>query len=383
MRVVIIGAGIAGLTTALALKHQGINATVYEQSPRLGDVGAGIQLGPNAVRVLKALGLLEALLNKASQPDKLTFRSGYSGQKVFHIETASNDKPRWQAPYLHIHRADLIAVLAAEAAAADIDVQLNAPAECHGDQLHVNGTHVPADIVLACDGVNARLSGAEPAFSGHMAWRAVVPTEALSRPSSDTGATIWSGRACHAVTYTLRGGADTNFVGVVETSAEMASDWYHEQPSEAALKSFRGFHPSVLDIIRSAKTLRPWGLYTQDIQAPFHTGAMLRLGDAAHAMVPYLAQGAAMAIEDAWAIAAILRKEPDRDRAFGAFAALRRPRLQRVADASRQVRQLYHLKPLAGRLGVFSALRGSQNLGPAGLSRVLDWLYGYDVVKAV
>ncbi|MEM7570748.1 MAG: FAD-dependent monooxygenase [Pseudomonadota bacterium] len=374
----IIGGGIGGLTAALCLRRQGFAVDVFEQAPALTEVGAGIQLGPNAMRVLAALSLQEALSRVASQPEQLALRSAYSGQLISSTALLRDGKPRWGAPYIHVHRADLIACLAEAAQQRGVTVHL-------GEAMQPSAADRDADALIFADGMTSgfaqRVFGRDPArYSGLVAWRALVPAERLRRPAAHAGAaTIWSGRGCHAVTYTLRGGALMNFIGVVESEQPRAGSWDQSARPEEVLPLFRRFQPEVLEIIRQADQLRPWGLYVQSADAPWVDGRMALLGDACHAMAPFLAQGAAMAIEDAWALSVCLGQGDDVPAALKAYEHARKARVNRVATTSLQMRRLYHLKGLGERLGVFSALKSAQTAGASELLPVLDWLYGYDV----
>lgn len=377
MDAAIVGGGIGGLTASLCLHHHGIGAHVFERAPAFEEIGAGIQLGPNAMRVLAALGLQEAVLDVASQPDALLLRSAYSGQTITQIDLFKDGQPKWGAPYVHVHRADLVAVLESAARGRGIGLHL-------GEDIHAGQASYGADVLVFADGMNSAFAqtafaAKAPTYSGYAAWRALVPADAFRHDIPLDKACVWSGRNSHGVTYALRGRSLINFIGIAPVKTPPKPGWKATTKAESVLRYFRGYPPSILKLIRAASALGTWGLFTQRMQEPWVNESQALLGDACHAMVPFLAQGAAMAIEDAWALAASLAASEDRSAGLMAYERVRRPRTERVAKASERVGQLYHLKGLGPRLGAFSTLRSAQRTGLADLLGVMDWLYGYDI----
>lgn len=380
MDAAIVGGGIGGLTTALCLRHHGLGASVYEQAPTFSDIGAGIQLGPNAMRVFKALGLDDVILAYASQPKHLLLHSAYSGQEIMRLSLFRGGSARWGAPYVHIHRADLIEVLVSQAQERGIALHL-------GQAIGPGAAHHEADVLVAADGMNSHFAGPlfgrpEPDYSGYVAYRALIPQEALAKSIPLDAASIWSGRGSHVVTYPLRGGSLINFIAVAEVSTPQPAGWAQSVSAGEVLRHFRRYPPQVLSLIRAARTLQPWGLYVQSkagLDGCWAKGKAALLGDASHAMVPFLAQGAAMAIEDSWVLAASLANAETQAHGLKAYEAKRKKRVQRVAEASQRAGALYHLRGLGQRLGAFSALRNAQRVGAADLVPIMDWLYGFDV----
>ncbi|MEO0411848.1 MAG: FAD-dependent monooxygenase [Pseudomonadota bacterium] len=379
MDAAIVGGGIGGLTAALCLHHHGFRASVYEQAPAFSDVGAGIQLGPNAMRVLHALGLKEAVLAHASQPKYLVLQSAYSGQQITRLSLFRGESPRWGEPYAHIHRADLVDVLASAACERGIALHL-------GQAIEPVAADDEADILVIADGMNSQFAGPlfgrpQPEYSGYVAYRALVPPKALASSIPPDVASVWSGRGSHVVTYPLRGGSLINFIGVAEVARPQPAGWSQTVGAGDVLPQFRRYPPQVLSLIRAAQILQPWGLYIQSktgLDGCWTKGNAALLGDASHAMVPFLAQGAAMAIEDSWVLAASLAVAHTPAEGLKAYEAMRKKRVKRVAEASQRAGELYHLRGLGQRLGAFSALRNAQRMGAADLAPIMDWLYGFD-----
>lgn len=393
MKVAIVGGGIAGLTTALSLHQQGLTPVILERAEAFGEVGAGLQLGPNAVRVLDALGLGQALRACADAPEALAIRSGYSSQAGLNIALGETAQARWNAPYLHIHRVDLIGLLAKAARERAIEVRFNALVtgvqETPGgaEVMLEGGSHVGADIVVAADGVRSNLRKSlwgdhEPVFAGSVAWRTTVGTSALGRHQPPSAATVWTGRGCHAVTYKVRGGSLTNLVAVVDTPTQAPQSWHEQGSSADVLAPFRGFNPSILKIIRKAEGLHKWGIYKQPLPPQWMQGRVCLIGDACHAMPPFLAQGAAMAIEDACILARALANAFTYQDGFKAYQSAREARVARVQEASLANGKRFHMTSTAQRMAAIGALGAADALAPGPLLKQFDWLYGYDAVSA-
>ena len=417
MHVLVIGAGIGGLSVALCLRHQGLRVTVVERSHTLGEVGAGIQVPPNASRVLRALGLLDAVRARAVIPERVRARLGQgplAGRTVFTLPLGEAAERRWGAPYLHVHRADLVAVLAQALRARGGELRLGADVEevepgggegggKDGDgparvRLQDGGEVLEADAVVAADGLRsptreALFSPEPPRFAGHFAWRATVPLEGLETPPARE-ATLWMGRGAHAVTYLLRpdrSGEPTlaNFVGVVEASGgagdPAAESWRRRGARADALADFAGWHPEVRALVRAAPQLHQWALFDRAPLGRWVRGRVALLGDAAHPMLPFQAQGAAMAVEDAWVVARELAGAEGAqgvNAALRAYAQKRQARTARAQGVSRGNARTFHQGGLAA-LGVYGAMAVGARLVPGLLPRRFDWLYGEDVTEDV
>ena len=385
--VAIVGGGIGGLTLALCLRATGQRPRVFERAPALMEAGAGIQLSPNACRVMQALGLEPALRRLAFAPEALELRDGVSGRRVFSIPTR---QPAWGAPYLHLHRADLVRVL--ERALTDgtpsvlrTGADVTSLRETDGGvALDVGGEAIEADVVIGADGIHstvrhALFGDAHAQFTGQLAWRATVPVERLGRHAPPPTACVWAGGGRHAVTYRVRSGREANFVGVVERNDWQGESWTEPGTREQALADFKGWRPEITTLIDAADRHDRWALHDRPPLPQWHRGPIGLLGDACHPVLPFLAQGAAMAIEDAWVLAALLSQDLPTDVALAAYASARRERVRRVYEGARSNATLFHLGRSPRRAGTRLALRIGNGLLPGVARGRLDWLYGEDV----
>ncbi|MFK8052546.1 MAG: FAD-dependent monooxygenase [Woeseiaceae bacterium] len=393
MRVLVVGAGIGGMVSALCLHRAGHHVTVIERAAKLEDVGAGIQISPNALAVLSAIGLQSRLLEFATQPDKLVMCDGITGDDIFSI-TANTNRSRWPAPYLNIHRADLISALSDDLHdqmpdALRLNTALVNVHETH-DQIiaeTANGESISADLLIGADGVHSNVRkqifpNAEATFTGNVAWRATVPMHALGAAAPKRNATVWAGAGKHAVTYQLRSGTFANLVAVVEQP-----DWQEESwtvPGDKALiqAHFKDWHPTVTTLIDCADTHFQWALLDRPPLSQWHRGSVGLLGDACHPLLPFLAQGAAMAIEDAWVLAACLDDKQTLSASLARYEQARIPRVTRVYRGARRNEKIFHRqRGLLRRIGRFG-LNTVSRQAPAVLASGLDWLYGYDATQA-
>ena len=387
MRVIIAGAGIGGLTAALACRHFGLDPVVIETAPALEEVGAGIQIPPNASKVLRALGVLDRVARDAFRPEALEARMGRSGHRLFRIALPHGDA-RWGAPYLHIHRADYVAALA-ESVPGDV-LRLGAGVvgfEQDADGVRVrldDGTALHGDVLVGADGIHsvvrAALHGDTPArFTGNVAWRAVVPMEVLDTPPPPT-ACVWMGEGRHAVTYRLRRGELANVVGVVERDDWREEGWRVRGSREAALADFAGFDPVVRGLLERAETLHRWALFDRPPLPFWSEGRVSLLGDAAHPMLPFMAAGAAMAVEDAWVMARCLGEgQGDPGAALQRYQGERLARASRVQAASRANAATFHKRGRPAQLATYGPMWLAGRLLPGAVRARQDWLYGEDV----
>ena len=389
MRVLIAGAGIGGLTAAHALRAKGHDVVVLERAPAIREVGAGIQLPPNAVKVFDALGLTDRVTRRAVRPDALEARMGESGRRLFRVPLGEPSEARWGAPYFHIHRADYVAALA-----EGLDIQTGAdvvryetPVGAVGVRL-ATGETLSADLLIGADGLHSavrrQMLGAEsPRFTGNRAWRVTVPVERLGDDAPDRTACVWMGRGRHAVTYLLRGGELANFVGVVEADAPGDEGWEATGRRDDALADFAGWHPVITKLLEraDASAFRRWALYDRDPLPRWTDGTVALLGDAAHPMLPFMAQGAAMAVEDAWVLAETLGD--DIIGSLTRYEAVRKPRATKAQAASRANMKTFHQRTLPGRIATYGPMWLGGRLAPDAVRGRLDWLYGYDVTQDV
>ncbi len=385
MHVVLAGAGIGGLTAALALPKTS-RVTLLEQAPALQEAGAGIQLSPNATRVLEGLGLGARLASVAFEPEATEVRDAATGRLLLRQPLGETARERWGAPYLHIHRADLQGLLL-EAALGMKQRELRLGARATlvhnlADAAVVemaDGGSVEADVVVGCDGlrsaVRASLWGeGRPRFTGQIAWRGVVEARRLPPGLIAPIAGVWTGPGRHFVHYYVRGGELVNFVGVVERPGRGEESWTATgYPAELAY-DFAGWPDPVQAILAAVDTVWRWPLYDRPALPRWSKGHVSLLGDAAHPMLPFLAQGAAMAIEDAAALGRSFPRSPTTERALRLYESERRSRTARVQAASRRNAFIFHLPAPLGR-AAFGAARIADRFDAAQGAGRFDWLY--------
>ncbi|MEM6374482.1 MAG: FAD-dependent monooxygenase, partial [Pseudomonadota bacterium] len=257
MKALIAGAGIGGLASAIALARRGWEVAVFEQAPELTEIGAGLQISPNGWRVLDALGVAEGLQSTLFEPEAIEMRMGQGGTRVFRLPMRGYARNRWGAPYIHIHRADLVAALETRLLGLQGDAIRTGHAvagyEQTGDAASVlmaDGTKHDGDIVIGADGLHSvirtQMLGADtPRYTGNVAWRAVVPIVALGKAAPPPSACVWVGHKRHAVTTRLRAGTLANFVGMVETDIPTEESWRAQGHRVDAQAAFDGWAPEI------------------------------------------------------------------------------------------------------------------------------------------
>lgn len=393
MKVLIVGGGIGGITAALCCLDAGLDVEVYERTPALTEIGAGLQISPNGAKVLDKLGLTPRLQEIAFRPKALEMRFGVSGRQLFEIPMWEDAMRRYGAAYYHVHRADLMNILkGALTARAPSTVRPNkeiASFVSSDESVTVrfaDGTRTQGDVLIGADGIHSvvrrdLVKTTPPRFTGNVAWRLVVPSARLPKDLVPPTACIWVGPGRHAVTYYVRRGELVNFVGVVERSDWQGESWI-EQGDKAELSAdYAGWAAPIRAIIAEAGECYRWALFDRDPLPVWSKGRVTLLGDACHPMLPFLAQGAVMAMEDAWVLSRALGSSPDVPSALAAYEAERKPRTSRAQRAARRMMKLYHLRSAPMQLAAYGPIWLAARLMPALIRERQDWLYRHDVVR--
>lgn len=386
--ILIAGAGIGGLAAALALARRGQAAHVLERRPAFSEEGAGIQIGPNGTHILRELGVAEALQPAAGTPDNLRIMDGVRGGEIASLPLGEWIASRHGAPYWTLHRADLHAALLQRVRCEPL-VRLTLDAETvgieeHGDGIDVTtqeGTAYEGRALIGADGLWSQtrdyVSGRETAlaFTGTGALRTVVPAAALPSDLAQNATHLWLRPGAHVVHYPVRGGAEIAIVLIVD-DPESLTGWGTDVLSSYVHCRLAGFPRPLLDLLMIPKAWRKWSLHAL-AKAPLRTwvrGRAALLGDAAHPVFPYLAQGGVLALEDAAVLARVLASDAsDVPRALLSYQRLRWARARRVSRASRRNGGIYHMSGMlaAARDGVMRAIPAQRLMGG------FDWLYGW------
>ncbi|MEL0636265.1 FAD-dependent oxidoreductase [Marinomonas sp. TI.3.20] len=391
--IAIVGAGIGGLSAALALATAGFKVTVFEQAKKIGEVGAGLQMSPNAMKVLRQFGLEDKLRPYAFVPQHACMRDFKTGEYYLKSPLGKTSEARYSAPYWHLHRADLHKVLILACEDLGVEVLLDASVERYtenGDQVTLtlaDKSEHSADLLIGADGIRSvireQMLGKEsPTFMKQVAWRGVIPASELNDVHIQPDACVWVGPNRHFVTYYLRGGELVNFVAVEEREDWHQESWREEGDVEELKAAFAGWHPEVSQLLDHAKSTFLWALNGRDELPAWHQGRVVLLGDACHPMLPFMAQGAAMAIEDAYALSQLLVKYSVLD-ALDRYELLRKPRATNIQKMSKDNAALYHMHGgVFGRMKL-NAVKIASRLSPRIIQAKLDPVYGYDITKVL
>ncbi|KQM78732.1 3-hydroxybenzoate 6-monooxygenase [Xylophilus sp. Leaf220] len=382
--VLVAGGGIGGMACALALARAGQPVELLEQSAMLGEIGAGLQLGPNAFAALDALGVGEAVRAGAVVTDRLVMMDAVDAREVASVPVGDAFRRRFGNPYAVSHRADLHGALHSAAVAHPL-VRLHTGARISAVEVGAtqaaattaDGRRFEGRALVGCDGVKsvvrARIVGDPPRVSGHVVYRAVVPAADMPADLRIAAPVVWAGPDCHLVHYPLRGGDQYNLV--VTFHSREPEEWGVTDGSrEEVLSYFQGIHPRPRQLLDRPDSWRRWSTADRDPVAHWSEGCATLLGDAAHPMMQYLAQGACMALEDAVTLAAAaVASGFDYPAAFRRYEQARVARTARVVLSVREMGRIYHAK------GVERLVRNSLWTGhrPERFHDALEWLYGW------
>ena len=389
-RVVIIGGGIGGLAAALALERRGAETIVCEQSAALSEIGAGVHLSPNTIKALRALGVESEVEAIGSESEFLVIRSWKSGRIISRMRRGYF-RQQFGAPSLTVHRADLLDVLRHALKTTDIRLGARCVAVEGRDRTAVarfaDGSEIEADIVVGADGIHSAvrrsLFGADaPRFTGCICWRGMAPVSTVPRDIGTSEGLMWMGPHGHVVHYPVRRGALVNIVAHLDSNAWTEESWTHECDVSEVTAAYVGWNSALTRLFPFSTHWYKWALYDRDPLERWSVGRATLLGDSAHAMLPYLGQGAGMAIEDACVLAAaVARESDDLSAALSAYERLRVPRTRAAVLGSRARARENHLASPWAQLkrDVKFALR--ERFGRDNTVFQTAWLYDYDVAR--
>ena len=389
MKVLIVGAGIGGLTAALAALRRGLDVEVYEQAPELKEVGAGLQLSANGTRVFYELGVGEALKALSCEAAGKEIRLWNTGEtwKLFDLGKVSVE--RYGYPYFTVYRPDLLEVLVAaigrerDPSRREVRGFTQTGEAC--ELQFENHPPVTGDVLIGADGVHSQVRQSlfgedRPQFTGIIVWRGIVPMEKLPKHMARMVGSNWVGPGAHVVHYPLRAGKVMNFVGALERSDWQVESWSARGTTEELAADFAGWHEDVHALIRNIPAPYKWALMTRPPMERWTAGRVTLLGDACHSMVPFLAQGAVMAIEDGFVLGRCLQKYADVPAALARYEEARRE--QNTQSGRRLDSQHRALPPSrARRSGEGAGVRRAR-VGGANVAERYEWLFRYDAATA-
>jgi salicylate hydroxylase len=381
VEVSIVGAGIAGLTLAGMLARDGIGCTVYEQAPWLGAVGAGIQVAPNASRILHRLGLAERLSRVAVRPMAIEMRRWDDNQVLARTALGPLCEHFYGAPYYTLHRADLHDALRGLVPAGRIRLAHRAASVSTVDGQAVlrfeDGSVAESDLVIGADGIHSvirdSLVSDQPRPSGQSIYRALIPADRLYFLRGEPKVVLWLGPEQHAVCYPVAAGRYISFGATAPAGDWNVESWSAQGNAEELRAAYQGWHPNVQRIIEAADSVSRWALHDREPVENWVGDRVAIVGDAAHAMLPFLAQGANQAIEDAAALAGFLRLSPnDLGGALHSYQEARKPRTAQMQRLSLANATVLHLADGSAQQERDAAIREVENLHNK------NWLYAYD-----
>lgn len=383
MKAIIAGGGIGGLTAAIALRREGWDVTICEQAEAIEEVGAGIQVSPNGTRILERLGVMRRLEPSIFEPDAIEMRDGQSGDLILSMPMRAIAQARWGARYFQVYRPDIIAALRdtlldlapdairLRSRVVGYETGAGAVALLHG------GERIEGDLLVGADGLrsairNQMIGPDQPVFTGNVAWRSVVPADLLGKLQPPPAGCIWTGAGKHAVTTRMRRGSLVNFVGIVEQDSWREEGWSHPGTPEQALTDFGTWHPVLTKILKQSDKLFRWALFGRAPLRRWSDGNVVLLGDAAHPMLPSMAQGAVQAFEDAAVLVRELGGSGSVADACQRYFNQRIGRASKVQAVSAANARLFHKADTLTRLPI----RLAGKLTPGLVQRRYDWLYG-------
>lgn len=384
-KIIVVGGGIGGLAAALAFRQRGASVKVLEQADAISEVGAGLQISPNGLCVLQALGLGGALVRASVQGQAVVLRDYKASGEVVRLDL---QKYASDQQFLFVHRADLIDLLVTAARAQGVKIRLLQKAVSveagPTPVLHMaNGAEKRPDLIVGADGLHSKvrlmLNGDDtPRFTGQAAWRAIVPNT-LGLPNK---AQVFMGPGKHMVCYPLRGGSVVNIVAAREQRDWAEEGWSLKDDPDNLRRAFSEFEGPAKHLLDQVQDVALWGLHRHPVASVWHKDRVAILGDAAHPTLPFLAQGANLALEDAWVLADCLERSDDIAVGLARYQALRHGRVSKTIRAASGNAWKYHLRSPIIRNTAHKILQIGGAVAPARMVRQFDWLYRHDVTKS-
>jgi salicylate hydroxylase len=395
-RIAIIGGGIGGLAAALALEARGAEVIVAEKSSVLSEVGAGLNLSPNAVKACRALGLEAAVEAVGSVQDFLVIRSWKSG-RIISRAPRGDYRQKFGAPHITVHRADLLEILSGALKTTELRLGMRCvgvePGEKSAVAHFADGSALEADIVIGADGIHSAvresLFGADtPRFTGCICWRGMAPIDAVPADINTKDGAMWMGPHGHVVHYPVQSGKLLNIVAHIDSDAWTEESWTHECDVAEVTSTYAKWHRDLTRVYPCSTRWYKWALYDRDPLPHWSKGRATLLGDSAHAMLPYLGTGAGIALEDACVLAATVARQPDDlDAALLAYERRRAPRAEAAVLGARARAKENHLASPWARLKRDAKFAWRERFGAGRRGDTtafqVGWLYGYDVADEV
>jgi salicylate hydroxylase len=387
-KVLIAGGGIGGITALLALRQRGIAAELFEQASAFGQAGAGLQVSGNATRILRTLGLGSALARVAYYPQGRDYRAWDNGDRLYYTPLGERAEAHFGAPYYTAHRADLLDVLLGGLEAGSFRLGSRIERFDQDDDgvtiTLADGSTATGDILIGADGIHStvrgQMFGAElPRYTGNVAWRGLVPAERVAHLDVARVAGVWMGPNRSIVQYYIAAGKTFNWIGISRSEAPARESWLAEGRIEDALSEYAGWHDTIRAIIAATPRVLRQALYDREPLPDWRIGRVVLLGDAAHPMMPFYAQGAAQSIEDGYVLAGCLAANPDEPvAALERYVKLRQPRTAWMQGLARREEQSYQTSDASEIAARNARMRANRIPETATFPPEQVRLYGYD-----
>jgi len=389
LKVLVVGGGIGGITTVLALRQRGVDVQLYEQAAAFGQVGAGLQISSNAAKILLKLGLGEALKQVATYPEGRDYRGWDTAERLYYTPLGQKAEAHFGSPYYAAHRAELLDVLLTGLTDRSGIILgsrvMRVDQDANGVTLTLaNGETAHGDILIAADGIHStirgQLFGKElPRYTGNVAWRGLVPAERVAHLDLGSVVGVWMGPNRSIVQYYVSAGKTFNWIGISRSSEPARESWLAEGKVEDALAEYDGWNDTIRTIIGATPKVLRQALYDREPLPDWQVGRVVLMGDAAHPMMPFYAQGGAQSIEDAYVLAGCIAEGQDKPLdALTRFVKMRQPRTAWMQGLARREEELYQMNDAATIKARNEKMRANRVPETATFPPEQERLYGYD-----